>query len=118
MKVFISVSLLIASLILASILLPIGFVIAIIYSIFKGHGEDFLYRVAISIDQLGNTVCAQLFDWALIKNAHNKFGNEDETISSVLGKNKRDGTLTGAGKCLCALLDAIQMNHVENAIDN
>ena len=36
-----------------------------------------------------------------------RFGNIDETISSVLGKNQRFGHLTKFGKVICKILDTI-----------
>ena len=76
--------------ILAIILLPIG----MIYSLFrlKFHLKQYFLIIAIAIDQLGNVVMQDLFDDLMIKKEGHKFGNEDETISSVLGKNKRRGT--------------------------
>jgi hypothetical protein len=47
----------------------------------------------------------------------NKFGNEDETISGVIGKNKRLNTLTFAGRLLDKLLDTIDKNHSIDAIE-
>jgi ADP-ribose pyrophosphatase YjhB (NUDIX family) len=45
------------------------------------------------------------------------FGNRDETISSALGRNKRNGTLTGFGRTMDAVLDFIDPNHSLNSID-
>jgi len=42
------------------------------------------------------------------------FGDEDETISSVLGRNIDN--LTIAGKCLVWLLNTIEKDHVQKAI--
>lgn len=117
MKLLISISLLIAALLLGTLLIPIGFLYALIKSIFKGKGERYLYKVAVSIDQLGNTTCADFFGLTLISNKSlYLFGNEDETISSVLGRNKQAGTLTFAGRLLCSILDLIEKNHVEKSI--
>jgi hypothetical protein len=44
------------------------------------------------------------------------FGREGETISSALGKNKRDGTLTKTGIVLCNILDFLDENHCINSI--
>ncbi len=59
---------------------------------FKGllqRWHQYFLKMAISIDQLGNVVLQDLFNDLLIttKSQHS-FGDEDETISSVLGKNK------------------------------
>lgn len=76
-----------------------------------------MYKVALGIDQLGNVVCARLFNFFLIDAAGHQFGNEDETISSVLGKNKRANTLTLFGMLLDILLEFIDKNHNIEAIE-
>ena len=77
----------------------------------------FFYSTAYSIDCYGNAEFRTLFNATLIKSTSlSKFGNYYETISSVLGKNKRDGTLTVAGKCLCWLLNRVHKKHVEKSI--
>ena len=40
----------------------------------------------------------------------------EETISSVLGKNQRDNTLSFAGKVLVFILDTIDKNHCKKSI--
>ena len=63
-------------------------------------------------------------DWVLLtalfitEESTHKFGNPNETISSVLGKNFLAKTLTEQGYELCELLDDMQPNHVINSIDN
>lgn len=78
---------------------------------------DYFLLVAVSIDQTANTFCAELFNDVMIKHGGHPFGDPDETISSVLGKNKRDGTLTGFGKGLSWLLDTLDSNHVTKSIE-
>jgi len=99
--------LLIVALIIAIIFIPICFVFALF---FKGRCA-FLMQVAISIDQLGNVVGARLFNIALIKENGYQFGSEDETISSVLGRNKKIGMLKPLGRWLDSLLDMIEKDH-------
>ena len=79
---------------------------------------DYFLLVSISVDQAGNTFCAELFNDVMIKPKGHPFGNPDETISSVLGKNKRDNTLTSAGKVLSWTLDALDSNHVIKSIES
>ena len=100
--------LVISALLLSAIILPVGFLVGIIAAL-----DKYLFRIAKSIDQLGNVVCAELFDWGLVKKGK-PFGCEDETISSVLGKNVNN--LTIAGKCLVWLLNTIEKDHVQKAI--
>ena len=104
------------AILLFTIIAPIGFIYEIIYLISVAI-HDYFFRIAISIDQLGNVVCGQLFNAILIKKDQDKFGNPDETISSVLGKNKQVNNLTIAGKLLSFLLNTIQNSHVEKAIE-
>ena len=85
---------------------------------FYPNRKKYLYNIARGIDQLGNVVCGQLFNLTLIYlSSIHKFGNEDETISGVIGKNKRKNTLTVIGRLLDALLDAIDKNHSIDAIE-
>ena len=100
--------LVISALLLSAIILPVGFVVGIIAAL-----DNYLFRITKSIDQLGNVVCAELFDWMLVKKGKH-FGDEDETISSVLGRNIDN--LTKAGKCLVWLLNTIEKDHVQKAI--
>ena len=111
--------------ILSVVLLPIGFIWGIGEAFFKRglksawkRLSNYFYDMALSIDQLGNVACKELFNDALIlHSSENKFGNPDETISSVLGKNKRDGSLTKAGRILSNILDKLDKNHVTKSID-
>ena len=40
----------------------------------------------------------------------------EETISSALGKNQRNNTLSTAGKVLVRVLDTIDKNHCEKSV--
>lgn len=111
--------------ILAIILLPIGFIWGTIESFWRRGFKsgfkrisEYFFDIALSIDQLGNVACRELFNDALIVNRSvHRFGNPDETISSVLGKNKQDNTLTVAGKVLDYVLDKLDKNHSINSIE-
>jgi hypothetical protein len=105
------------ALLLSFILLPSGFVIGTVYNIIKGRGNEYIYNTLIEIDHLGNVVCAPLFNLILITPAAiSVFGLPNETISSVLGKNKVANTLSWFGYGLAWLLNSLQENHVENSI--
>lgn len=109
--------LLIIALFLSVVLLPVGFAFQIITALF--HGIDrYLFRMAKSIDQLGNVVCEHLFNVILIKKNGYKFGNEDVTISHVLGMNEKTNTLSFAGKGLAWLLNTIDKDHNQKAIED
>ena len=75
----------------------------------------YLLNIAISYDQLANTVGGPLFNLLLRKIGGHKFGNPDETISFVLGQLKASGHLTKTGKFFADMLNRIEKDHVENA---
>lgn len=58
-----------------------------------------------------------LFNQLLICKGGYKFGNRDETISSVLGKNVELNTLSKLGQLLNSILDFIEAGHSLNSID-
>lgn len=100
---------------------PLGFLYGVLHSLFsrgvKGLGEYFL-QIAVSIDQLGNVLMQHLLNLLWIRRGGGyPFGNRDETISSALGRNKRNGTLSLFGRWMDALLDRIDPNHSLNSID-
>jgi hypothetical protein len=71
--------------------------------------------IAISYDQLGNVLGGPLFNKLLRKKRGKKFGNPDETISHILGRNKATNGLTKLGKLIAKTLNKIEPNHVEKA---
>ena len=80
--------------------------------------NEYFYQLAISTDQVGNTSCKYLFDALLInKHSVDKFGNVDETISSVLGKNQRTDTLKPLGVLLVWILDKLEKDHSIKSIE-
>ena len=72
--------------------------------------------VAIGIDQIGNSVCRDLFNRCLITTGGYKFGKVQETISSVLGKNQETWTLTLVGRAVVGVLDWIDKDHCRESI--
>ena len=66
---------------------------------------------------VGTVVCKDLFNIALKNKGGYQFGKEGETLSSVLGKNQRNGTLTKVGLTLVFVLDKIDPNHCLKSID-
>lgn len=79
--------------------------------------SNYFRNLAISIDQFGNVLCGTLFDLILIKKGGYRFGNPDETISSVIGKNQVKRTLTIVGKILNKILNILDTNHSIVAIE-
>lgn len=108
--------LLIVAIVLSLILLPIGW----FYSLITLRSDlkklnSYAKLIALSIDQLGNVVLSNLMNDTLIKENGHKFGNEDETISKVLGINKYYGKLTKLGKIISDILNWLDKDHVEKA---
>ena len=87
--------LLIISTFLKLVLAPILYTFGAICSLFTGEFNQWNKDLAIAKDQYGNTLGKYFFNCTLITNlSKHAFGNNDETISSVIGKNKKDNTLT------------------------
>lgn len=114
--------LLLIAIVLAMVFFPVGIIFTTIASINEGTGRKAIgylsnsaKSIAIAIDILGNTVCADLLNNTMRKAGGYPFGNYRETISRVLGKNKELGTLSKAGTLLSSLLNLIDPNHVEKA---
>lgn len=116
----IGILLFLISVLLFVVTVPFGFVYGLLYGLFKkgitGVGE-FLLKIAISIDQLGNVAMQHPLNILWIKKSGYKFGNRDETISSALGRNNKLGTLTTFGKFIDKFLDLIDKDHSLNSID-
>lgn len=112
----------IVAILLFIIFAPIGFVYSIIdwlidpSKLWRKARSLFVW-IAISIDQLWNVVCWRLFNDILIKKRWYKFWDEDETISSVIGKNKIKSSLTFLWKLLYKILNTLEKDHSENAIE-
>lgn len=77
----------------------------------KDHAKGYFRSTAVNIDKFGNREFRALWNLTLKKPEGYKFGNPEETISSALGKNERDGTLSTAGKVLTWILNFIDKNH-------
>lgn len=101
--------------VLFMIFAPLGILYQVITN-FWGVGKYF-FDIAICIDQSGNVVCRKLLDAIMIKKGGHRFGSPDETISSVIGKNHESNTLTWCGWCLYKLLNKIEKDHSEKAIE-
>lgn len=102
--------------VLVATLTPIGIVFTILFRPF--HVKHYFYQIAVSLDQLGNVTCQWLLNATLIKVGGLCFGNEDQTVSYVLGRNKETNTLSLIGKVLVKVLNQCDTNHVENAVKN
>lgn len=109
--------------ILTTILTFVSFVFTPIYYIVtfkwkKGLNEldRWFFKLALSVDQFGNVSCAKFLQVTMSKSGH-KFGNEDDTVSYVLGRLKYQDDLTWFGRVVVLILDVIENDHVEMAVD-
>lgn len=83
----------------------------------KKHSAKKYWRsFAVDVDRFGNHQFRTLFNAILRKPHGYKFGDFRETISSVLGKNQRDNTLSRLGKLLVWILDKIDPDHCLKSI--
>lgn len=101
----------------------------IIVSFKYGISNNYFLETAIDLDKFGNRNFRTFLNFTMVKIKFEfldndqlmithpyKFGNVNETISSALGKNQRDGTLSKFGKAICFILDKIDSNHCQNSI--
>jgi len=116
----IGVLLFILSFILVVLLTPIGFIFTTIKTIILldfRFIKTYYMNLAISLDQFGNVACGELLNTILITDIKHLFGNPDETISSVLGKNKLNNSLTKLGTLLDNFLNKLDDNHSIKSIE-
>lgn len=71
---------------------------------------------AIAVDRFGNYQYKSILNRILKTESGYEFGDFRETISSVLGKNQRNNSLTKSGKFLVEILDKLDKNHCEKSI--
>jgi hypothetical protein len=90
--------------------------LTLINYLFVKNKKEYFKSSAISLDRFGNREFRTLFNKVLITENGYQFGDIGETISSVLGKNERDNTLTKAGKFLVYILDKLDKNHAFKSI--
>ena len=98
--------------------LPISLINYCFVVIIKDKSSKGYFRTsAVNIDRFANREFRTLFNATLKKEEGYEFGDFRETISSVLGKNQRDKTLSKTGKALVWILDKLDKNHCINSID-
>ena len=109
------------AIILLYLFLPVVVIFYMIKYLLTGNKRElkvWFFRSAREIDVFANVVGLDLFNAIFITNGGYKFGNPKETISSVLGKNQRDKTLSIAGEILRWMLDRLDKNHCLNSIND
>jgi hypothetical protein len=77
--------------------------------------KGYFKQTALNLDKFGNREFRAFLNLSMQKNGY-QFGNQNETISSALGKNERDNTLTKFGRILVKILDIIDKNHCKKSI--
>ena len=82
----------------------------------NGSVKGYFRGTALSLDIWANKEFRTLWNTQLRIAGGYKFGRENETISSALGKNERDKTLSKKGKLLVKILDFFDENHCKNSI--
>lgn len=81
-----------------------------------GLSNSYFRETAIDIDKFGNRNFRTFLNATMRIKKGYQFGNVNETISSALGKNQRDKTLSWFGKAICFILDKLDKNHCEKSI--
>lgn len=108
------------------ILTPINWIIVT----FKhGFSNQYFLETAVDLDKFGNRNFRTFLNSTMAKDKIKhwdserymiiesyKFGDIRETISSALGKNEREGTLTLFGKSVCNILNFLDKNHCQKSI--
>lgn len=108
----------------ASILFnPIYYVVTLKWKTGAAALGDWMYKTALSNDQTGNVIGGEIFRYLFTKRQQNShpFGDEDDTVSYVLGRNKYKKNLNAAGRVLGGLLDIIDSSgggHLYKAIES
>jgi len=91
--------------------------LSIVNWLFVKEKSGYFKSSATNLDKFGNREFRTLFNKVLILKDGCKFGNINETISSVLGKNQLTCTLTRFGRVIVWILDKIENNHALKSID-
>jgi hypothetical protein len=79
----------------------------------------YFIEVALVLDEVGNVTMQHLLNDILLIRKENTyfFGNKNETISSVIGKNYITNTLSPIGHTLNKLLNFLDKDHALNSIN-
>ena len=78
--------------------------------------KGYFKQSALNLDKYGNREFRAFFNTFFRTENGYLFGNERETISSALGKNERDGTLSKFGKVMVFILNKLDKNHCKKSI--
>ena len=89
----------------------------LIVSFKHGLSNTYFKETAIDIDKFGNRNFRTFLNVTMKIKGGYMFGNVNETISSALGKNQRDKTLSWFGKVICFTLDNLDKDHCKKSIN-
>ena len=78
---------------------------------------NYFMKVLYTLDQSVNVVAAPLLNF-LTSDKSYKFGNPDETLSSVMGKNVENGTCRGCHWICKYILHPIDNDHCRQSIEH
>jgi hypothetical protein len=100
---------------------PIGFIYALIRQTCSSKAKSlnvYFIEVALVLDEVGNVTMQHLLNDILLINDVQTyyFGNKNETISSVIGKNSITNTLSPLGRTLNSFLNFLDKDHSLNSI--
>ena len=100
---------------------PFGFLYALIRQTVSSKAKSlniYFIEMALVLDEVGNVTMQHLLnDLLLIQKEHTYlFGNKNETISSVIGKNSLTNTLSPLGRALNSFLNFLDKDHSLNSI--
>ena len=76
-----------------------------------------LYKSATLISHLGNVWMKELLNDVCVTKDGTPYGDEDDSISDITGRNQRDGTLTKTGIGLAKSLNLLGKDHALESID-
>lgn len=94
-------------------------VIVAIEKVIRGKASSsYFFECALAVDILGNVMGQHIWNFIFIAKDGYQFGGRGETMSSVFGKNQRDGTLIFLGKIIVVVLNFFQKDHCLNSITN
>ena len=105
-------------LLIIAVVLIIPITLFNMFFVWKKYGsiDGYFRNTALNIDIWANSEFRAFWNGAMRKKNGYEFGKVGETISSALGKNERDKTLSNTGKLLVKILDFLDKNHCQKSM--
>jgi len=76
-----------------------------------------IYKSATLFSHLGNVWMKELLNDVCVVSGGHQYGNEDDSISDITGRNLRDEKLTKTGIGLAKFLNILGTDHALESID-